>query len=448
MKRLQVLMVIVGITQFVLCTVVVGQPPVEQLMFEKNLSQGKKLIVKRRAVPIAPPAPKELEANKKYLSKAPPGTRWIRADHAYEYTFTRLGLDANDGKTESVLWSPTFYSFENESLTHLADPVAQILDATEESDTLIVTLKVKHWDSVFANIVQKNPDGSYKVLPTVVQQLDLPRDDEGSGPVTNSAIISGSLKDGNLTVTTKDTDDYQTRFLWKNDRWEKQPGPPRPKRQEEIPPRPKNTEPPPPESDAFWKEKPGTKYEGEGLHVKLSHIPAGKVADFTESMSLLPADVKAGQPQATELFWAEDHHWQNLSTGPKDDFGWMSFYALWSRRVNAVNAAGKPEQLKFFDALHEPIGAKADVAGAFAILFQQDGVLFAAITRPGDKGARAVMTDTAATLQTGIIGEQIKSAKFSGSIAAGTLAVEAQFETGPSKRWTLKSQDDKDQWTP
>lgn len=439
---------IIGATQILFGTSVKAQQPMEQMMFQKELAQGQKLVVKRHEVSVPPPSPQQLEEDRKYLTKMPPGTQLIKSDHAYKYSFDFTTIDANGVKHEEVLWSPSFYTIGPESLTSLVNPVAQILDATVESHTLIVTYKARNWGRVFANIIQKGPDG-YKELPGNICQLDLDRDNESMGPITNSAVISGTLKDQNLTITTKDTSDYSVRFLWKNEKWEKQPGPPRPKREEKIPPRrQKSNEPPPPESSALWKEKPGTKYEGEGLYVKHARVPAGKAADFTESISLLPAEVKATLPQATELFWAEDHHWQNVSTGPQDDFGWMSFYALWSRRVNAGSAGVKSVRLKFFDALHEPIGAKADVAGAFAVLFQQDGVLLAAITRPGDKGARAVMTDTAATLQTGIIGEQIKSAKFSGSIAAGTLAVEAQFQTGPSKRWTLKSQDGKDQWMP
>ena len=147
----------------------------------------------------------ELAAIKEWLKTQPPGTRVESPSTVSTYNFV---LFSDGGKKRQKVWSRSVEGFE-------AGPYStqiSVLDAIYESGVLIVAYK--QVNATFAVIVRPDPSGrKNQWLAMPWPDSKLLADEDFHQKVTTAAKISGSLKEGTLSVELKDQRKKMYKFL-------------------------------------------------------------------------------------------------------------------------------------------------------------------------------------------------------------------------------------------
>ena len=176
-----------------------------EVVFEKPMSKAQKLVVSRVEIPFIPPSAEDI----KELQETFPGQEgeFMKPDHVYEYF---LILSSFDDKQQKKLWSKKslYYKLGPGMLTEL-----KILDATFESDTLIIVFKEE--SETFVEVVAAEQEKTGKGS----RQMVLSKDGAFARSIVTFAKIEGSFKDDSVVVNLKFADGKSTQWTFKKNEW-------------------------------------------------------------------------------------------------------------------------------------------------------------------------------------------------------------------------------------
>ena len=193
------------------------RPPEMKVIFKKQLSQKQTVIVKKRDFLWPPQTEAEKAANRKYEKEHPGFSVGNPAKYGYEYSFVRT---SKEGSQKSLLWSfktGTFQPYNPEN------PVVRIFDVALQNKKLITLYQ--DYGSLQCNIIQVNDKTPAQSKALSYQEALLIPDDTfrkkfpyGTDGLY-SAVITGSLSKGNLTVVVDKGYPSARAFHWKDKKW-------------------------------------------------------------------------------------------------------------------------------------------------------------------------------------------------------------------------------------
>ena len=160
----------------------------ENVLFTKNLGDGRKIEVSRHEIPVPPPAPitaEEREWNQKY------GATIYSAERAW---LNSLNIVSPDGRQTNSIWSKKTYVYrERES------PSGHAFEVIDAAATFNEFILVYREGSIFANVITTTPGGEHVSMSEQRAEL-LSADHHPIGNEITSVRIEGTLRDKNLAV--------------------------------------------------------------------------------------------------------------------------------------------------------------------------------------------------------------------------------------------------------
>jgi len=179
----------------------------DDIIFNKQSSDGQKLVMSKKQVPYVPPTKEEIEE----LRKEFPGAE-IKLDHKYLVYEYALTLVSSDGKQQKKLWlkQSTDFGLEPKISTEFKP-----FDAIFKSDTLLIIYK--DTCETIADVVkpdQKKVENTMGGTGTV-----LSKDEPSAHTIVTSAKIEGSFKDDSIEVNLTFTDGKSTKWTFKKNAW-------------------------------------------------------------------------------------------------------------------------------------------------------------------------------------------------------------------------------------
>ena len=170
----------------------------ENVLFTKNLGDGRKIEVSRHEIPVPPPAP--ITAEEREWEKK--GWHFQLASGGCLNSFN---IVSPDGRQTNSIWSRKTYVFPEGPW----GASFHVMDAAATSNEFIVVYRDGR---IFANVITTTRSGEHVSMPAErTQLLSVGRWPADEIPIT-SARIEGTLRDKNLTVMLFQGDTEVGRF--------------------------------------------------------------------------------------------------------------------------------------------------------------------------------------------------------------------------------------------